>query len=670
MAKTTLGGKRLGSGNDMLVNLPNYGRSTHDLGKVIRTTQATGTLVPIYSAFVKKGDVWEINLKNLMRTWPTNGPIFGSWKMQIDVFTADLRLYQRSLHNDIPGLGLEMDSVYLPLIELTGNNPSWEGGDMNVQQIDPSSFLAYSGIRGLGTKDVPDGEGDVTIRRNAIKAMMYPEIYSYYYANQQEGVGYVISPKFSEQPNELNTAFVSNQQGQRLVDLLDMTTNHTVTGDEFLQFEGRGITPENTFVNFAINTTDPTTTFSIQDLQDQGYGNIIIVEEGRTFGIADIPIGSLLAPFGTQGVGATVTGSEFRAEEGIFLEEFELSVISDMRERVFLQAKTSPLILTSANVTQPYTAMIGHLKPTGQQAVMHAKAPMSGLFVKTYQSNYLNNWLKTEWIDRINAKSSVDTSSGSFSMAALEFAKAMYKNENAIAAKGGTYEDWVEATTGESMHGAPEMPVYRGGMSAEIVFEEVVSSSDATTASGDDQPLGTLGGRGTADLNKGGSIRWKADQHSMVMVIASLTPREDQCQGNAWENKLLTMDDIHKPAFDGIGFQDLTTDQMAAWDTKVADDGTETFFSAGKQPAWTHYTTTVNEIYGNFAKRNQEMFMVLPRNYESDENGRIADLTTYIDPTKFNHGFAQIDLEAQPFWAQYSVDAKVRRIMSASLMPK
>ena len=60
--------------------------------------------------------------------------------------------------------------------------------------------------------------------------------------------------------------------------------------------------------------------------------------------------------------------------------------------------------------------------------------------------------------------------------------------------------------------------------------------------------------------------------------------------------------------------------------------------------------------------------MVLNRRYESDRFG-IKDLTTYIDPAKFNHIFAYTRRDAQNFWAQIKVDIKARRKMSAKIIP-
>jgi hypothetical protein len=75
-------------------------------------------------------------------------------------------------------------------------------------------------------------------------------------------------------------------------------------------------------------------------------------------------------------------------------------------------------------------------------------------------------------------------------------------------------------------------------------------------------------------------------------------------------------------------------------------------------------------VYGNFADQNKDMFMTLNRRYEKNTGtGAIEDLTTYIDPTKFNHIFAQTELDAQNFWVQISKNITARRKMSAKVIP-
>ena len=174
-----------------------------------------------------------------------------------------------------------------------------------------------------------------------------------------------------------------------------------------------------------------------------------------------------------------------------------------------------------------------------------------------------------------------------------------------------------------------------------------------------------------SNKHKGGSVYVKIKgEPSYVIGIVSLTPRIDYSQGNEWDVNLKTLDDLHKPGLDGIGFQDLLTDQAAWWDTLTSETGEKTFRKMGKQPAWINYMTNFNKCYGNFADPNKEMYMTLNRRFEvNPTNGRIKDLTTYIDPTKFNYMFAQTSIDSQNFWLQMGVDITARRKMSAKQMP-
>ena len=78
--------------------------------------------------------------------------------------------------------------------------------------------------------------------------------------------------------------------------------------------------------------------------------------------------------------------------------------------------------------------------------------------------------------------------------------------------------------------------------------------------------------------------------------------------------------------------------------------------------------TNVNVVKGNFAIESQQMYMTLNRRYEENLGG-IKDLTTYIDPSKFNNIFADTRLDAQNFWTQIKCDITARRLMSAKIMP-
>ena len=78
--------------------------------------------------------------------------------------------------------------------------------------------------------------------------------------------------------------------------------------------------------------------------------------------------------------------------------------------------------------------------------------------------------------------------------------------------------------------------------------------------------------------------------------------------------------------------------------------------------------TNVNRTFGSFAEES-EMYMTLNRRYEQSASGSIQDLTTYIDPQKFNFIFASTALDAQNFWTQIAVNITARRKISAKVIP-
>ena len=104
--KTQLGGDRLGSGNKQEISLRNYERSTHDLGYIWRSSMASGTLVPFMSEVGLPGDSFDIDLDCDVKTLPTLGPLFGSYKVQLDVFECPVRLYNGKLHMNMLNIGI------------------------------------------------------------------------------------------------------------------------------------------------------------------------------------------------------------------------------------------------------------------------------------------------------------------------------------------------------------------------------------------------------------------------------------------------------------------------------------------------------------------------------------------------------------------------------------
>lgn len=655
-----LGGERLGSGNKMNVTLHGFNRSSHNIGQLFKTDQAIGTLVPYFCDIGLNGTTYNIDLTTKIRTLPTNGPIFGRLKHQIDVFHAPIRLYIRALHNNALGIGMKMQNIKLPVMTLRANQPDMKKDDLNSQQISQDSLMAYLGVRGLGRSNA----GGVTFKRTfpAMFLLMYWDTYKNYYANKQEEIGYVIT------------------QGQGLIKTITVYNANGApeykTGDgKTWQEVGGTALADKWMINVIFNG----------EVNESTARSVKITPTNNT--TLDLENKALWDARPEKWVGKNSTNWRFTSKsssnptdfqpgdnayeidnETIGLSEFELSKIDEMREAILAAPKTAPFDIGSLK-SLPYTASIANATVNETNANGNSSYfNQAGLGIKTYLSDRFNNWLSTEWIDGeggIADITSVDVSDGMLKMDALILARKIYDMMNRIAVSDGSYQSWQEVVYDEKALRIAESPMYVGGMSSEVVFDEVVSNS-AT----EDQPLGTLAGRGAERQARGGnSIKIKIREPSMIMIIGSFTPRVDYSQGNKWWTRLQTMNDFHKPNLDGIAFQELITDEMAAFDTEVKADETLVYKSAGKQVAWQEYMTNIDQSYGSFSAFRELSHMAMNRSYEHNNKGAISDLTTYIDPTKYNVAFADAKLSAKNIWVQCAIDCIVRRKMSAKQIP-
>lgn len=678
--KKTLGGDRIRSESKMEVYLPNFGRSSHNIGKIIRTSQACGTIVPYWCQIGLDGTTFYIDITTKVKTLPTTGPVFGSFKHQIDVFVIPIRLYIAALHNNALGVGLNMSKVLLPQFRASTAIASIYENDTNRGQVNPSSLLAYLGIRGFGRS-----KANSHVRTfPAMFNLAYWDIFKNYYANKQEENAYVITginhiwKKISAGDGiAWNRVWTGN-----LSEAYPLSPSSQAPSFIKLEFEEKISPEEVNEIQFLTNDPERPTQ-QVNKLTKLGDAFIFERTDPEAMGIkkpenpnkaTNIYVYQVKKPIKIA-YNLNIAGGNFLTmpdNQKIKLTPFPLKNIDEERTKILAAPSTSAYIIGGA--TMPYGAAIKTIGlPSHDRRTKYNSAnswySQAGLAVKTYLSDRFNNWLNTEWIDGttggINAITAVDVTDGKLTMDALILQKKIFNMLNRVAITDGTYQAWREATYGIRSATLPESPIFCGGMQSEIAFDEIVSNS-AT----DEEPLGTLAGRGVATMYKSGrGLKIKCTEPSMIMALGSITPRIDYSQGNKWWTRLQTMDDFHKPTLDAIGFQELITEEAAAWNTELEEDFTPIYQSLGKQPSWIEYTTDVNETYGEFAAGMPLAFMCLNRVYEENEDGSIGNASTYIDPTIYNNIFAESRLSSQNFWVQVAFDVTARRVMSAKQIP-
>lgn len=656
----TIGKNTIGDGKKMKVYMKNYEMSTHDLSYIFRNTQAPGTLVPFMCELMTPKNAFEINLKSHIMTHPTVGPLFGSYKFQMDLFTCPIRLYNALLHNNSLNVGLDMKSVKFPQGVVQMSNQSVRN---MVNQVHPSSLLAYLGIRGFGyTKSTTKQNASF----NFIPEIAYYDIFKNYYANKQETTFYTIgagsqyalpTPNFIGSEYNLRYSFDEGNPPSTLL-----------IGDNIFQNSNWGTSNRNVYLYIAnssgINTDDFNIEYRVNLGATKSAARSKLFEDDdkkqpnykryKWKGLPEYNSGTSIQ------IVALRVGDTY-----ININPYNLADIDKTREEILSLGKDQAIIAKGGIGNLTATYLINLLNDDVNPNAWNSSFPQYGLCLKTYQSDLFNNWINTDWIDGengINEITAVDVSSGELQIESLILAKKVYNMLNRIAVSGGSYEDWIETVYSTNYFNRSETPVYQGGASCEIEFQEVVSNSST-----EGEPLGTLAGRGIQNNFKGGNVHVKVDEPSYLIGICSITPRVDYCQGNRYDTALRTLDDIHKPALDGIGFQDLVTWKMNA-DTLEWENNSIKNKSIGKQPAWVDYMTNFNRTFGEFALKESEGFMCMNRYYDINENGQI-DASTYIDPEKWNYIFADSSLSAQNFWVQIACDIKARRTMSAKMMP-
>lgn len=670
-----IGKNTLGQGDKMNVAMKSYEMSTHDLSRKRRTTMAPGLLTPVLQTIGLPGDKFDIEIQASVLTLPTNGPLFGSFNFEVHLFKADLRLYQSMLQNNELDMGMAMETVKLPQLILGAENTTLIEQLTANEQVNPSSILSRLGIKGVGhsTNPLP---AIITREFNATSWLAYWDIFKNFFANKQEKNAYVVHNEIPINyeadiaaivyrknywpnvtipvaPGTVLTQVLSNQ-GDNLLIMLPLGYNLDAVYPEYIRL--------NLVSGSGSIQASVTEVFNEQRKWTDG------VNDGwEMIGVNPIYWGYTITNY-------IVTSYYDIPKLPPRLKEFPLSNLDDMRRQILNSAVG--ITITDGSI-EPYgLALEKYTDPVYNKTKTSIQGTQEGLATITYKSDIFNNWIRSEYVENTNANTAVSTLAGNFTMDALNFAKKLYDLQNRISLSGGTIDDWIETVWTAGRPNNVITPEYMGGMSREVEFEEVIATAE-TVQPNTNVPLGQLGGRGvTRRQSKGGNIKIVVGTAPCVILgLAVVTPRIGYSQGNAWETGLKNMNDLHKPAMDGIGYQQLITDKMDWRDTEIPNSGTTpitpAFRSIGYQPAWLDYTTAFDEIDGNFAILENQGFMVLDRGYEFTKitPEGTKDKTTYIDPTHYNYAFRETSLDAQNFWVQIGFDIKARRKMSARQIP-
>lgn len=652
----TLGKNTLGDNNKMKVAMRDYDMSTHDISTVFRSSIGVGMLVPFCKILCQKGDIIDINLVNKTLSQPTLGPLFGSFKLQHFLFFGGFRLYNSWLHNNRTGIGMKMSDIKLPMMLAQTYGTTTEA----KTNISASALYKYLGWSGSKRKGPGSTNG---VLKNGVPLLMYLDIFKNFFANTQEDKFYMLKGV-----------------GEISFEVIDSYDNEN---------EGHYFIGKDT--NSVHITTRTKLDVDLSDIDYQSFWNSIKVTIMESDGglyhktldqlTSNAQTKTITLNKATANPYATILQFFTTTETKKFLKtklgQYNLKLLDQIRD-VVLHKKGNETLVLSGNSVDASNNGSTELKEMFKDLTLSQANKLGGLLLKTYDSDIFNNWVKTDWIDGaggITEITSIDITAndGKLTMDALNLQQKVYNMLNRIAVAGGTYRDWLETvyTAGKYLD-RPEIPVFIGGMTQYIEFDEVISKSATETAYGS-QPLGDIAaiGRGGNPLNSG-HVHYQCEEPGYIMGIMAITPMIDYSQGNDFDLNLQTIDDLHKPALDGIGYQDLIQEQMVGETSTYTNSGEIKdlkHLAANKTVAWLDYMTNYNRTFGDFAAGEALDFMVLNRRYEVGKDNTIKDLTTYIDPQKYIEIFADTAIDSQNFWVQTVIQATRRGNYSAKQIP-
>lgn len=650
----TLGKNTLGDNNKMKVAMRDYDMSTHDISTVFRSSIGVGMLVPFCKMLCQKGDIIDLDLINKTLSQPTLGPLFGSFKLQHFMFFGGMRLYNSWLHNNRTGIGMKMSDIKIPMMMARTQGTTTEAST-NISASALYKYLGWSKSRRTGT------EATSGVYKNGIPLLLYLDIFKNYFANTQE-----------------NNFYMLKGAGGVTLNISD-SYNSTDDGDYKIGTDQKS-------VHFTKTTTIKTTitTNDYQRFWDSITIRVLLSDGGfQTTNLGKLTTNALTstitlnaapaAPYATilQFQTTQATASFVKTELG----QYDLKVLDEIRDVILHKKGNETLHLVDAELKEANGGSENLAKFFSDLGGSQSNK-LGGMLLKTYDSDIFNNWIKKEWIEgagSITDRTTIDVSDGQLTMDMLNLQQKVYNMLNRIAVSGGTYKDWLETvyTAGKYLE-RPETPVFIGGMTQYIEFDEVISKSATETQYGN-QPLGDIAaiGRGGKPTNSG-HIHYQCEEPGYIMGLMAITPMIDYSQGNDFDLNLQTIDDLHKPALDGIGYQDLIQEQMAG-ETSVYTNGASInnlrHIAANKTLAWIDYMTNYNRTFGDFAAGEALDFMVLNRRYEIGSKNEIKDLTTYIDPQKYIEIFADTSIDSQNFWVQTVINATRRGNYSAKQIP-
>lgn len=643
------------------VELPKVGRSNHNLDKAIMFSFSPGTARPIWSRDVLPKDHWEISFNASIESLPMLAPLYGSFK-----------------------------ATWAFYFEPWSNIYGWMDNNIrqSTQQIIKQNLLRYT-LPVMSYERFDDPEAVVKNYHVGVSNRVF---------NFDTTVNaFGVAPSSVWEDLGWPTGFN--------FEVVDVGPHNYFSVDD-LEFENEGDTAKIVANGLYLNNVNA------ENFAQSVVGNIpktyklapVYLHAVKPLAYLDIIrnyyVNNQMAV--AQYIGVDLAYVNFGKPRPVVR-----SVSLEVLDYIFMLLRSvySTQYAQHIDTWQELYTWFDSVAPLNNQETLHSDAVAflkhwqesfcvadGGCFLTNYQMDLNRGLLATS---TGNYKSTVDTSGGSFSIDTLRMQNKIQQLIDILDVTGGRFGDWVRALWSVDIPHNVDKPIYLGSISETISTTDIVSPSTTSGSVAGSQTGFAAGGA------KGRKISFNSDIYGTIMCVFSYTPIVLYSSVFKREDVKGSFYGIYNPRMSQLGYQDVPRMFLSAEQAKhsylddagksriygisLADNGSSTRRDVqlpytsdiplnglvGKQVAWAEYMSDIDESRGIFANNQSLEYWVLNRDYFMRDNLETFNNTlqvhnlfngsTYIDPWKFQHLFADTEPNAQNFRQFIKFDVFVKR---------
>lgn len=252
----------------------------------------------------------------------------------------------------------------------------------------------------------------------------------------------------------------------------------------------------------------------------------------------------------------------------------------------------------------------------------------NSLFQRSLPPYYLEQWLKTTFVDSVDDTVKIDVQNESIAFADVRTKSHIQRFVELAMAGGSRYSDFENAEFDTARVKNSTTPIFLGMDRLNLGSNIIYQTTGFDNAS---SPLGSFAGQ-MAGGNRHRKRTFKFSEQGIFFVFATLVPDTIYYRGLDESVRRIRLDDFYYPALDNVGFEPLPVERLDALVPITAqtkqDQGWRLSFGAnvggntydqqralGYIPAWSSTVHPVSRIYG--ALQGELKYWVNAREYAS-----------------------------------------------------